>query len=1361
MKEKKIRRSLSAGLAFVLAFSLLLSSGSLNRVSAAEAGNLVANAGFENGLEGWQAGDSGKFARSTEQFRTGEASLKITSTSQDWNSFASDAIPVLPDTDYTLTFYGKGGGNAVYKVLSGDWSESLAEGTTNNTESDWTKMTKSFNTGSRSAIVIYLSDSASDAFFDDFSLTKTPAVPSNGDFESGDLTNWNAGTSTKFAVTRADKHSGEYALKVTSASQDWNSLTTALPVQADTNYTLSFYGKGSGNAWMKVLTSDWSQTLAEKGTENAPAEWTKQEMKFNSGANTNLVFYMSDTPSDAYYDDFALTKTQTAPSAEVEPLNGRPAIGTDGFDLNPVDLVDGGATAETRSLYAYLKNTAGRYMMFGHQNDITESVVKNAPGGSDTYGAVGAYPAVIGLGMSTDTARLIEAAQSIHAKNGIVTIEDHMPNFTSGGSFGDMTPTVEHILPGGKDNAKFLKRLDALAEVAKGAVDADGKPIPIIYRPFHENSGMWFWWGASNTTKSEFVHLWRYTVEYLRDVKGVDNLLYAYSPNGHFTDETDYLSRYPGDDYVDILGFDMYNDNPQYGSGWMEATLQDARIAAGLAEARGKVAAFTEAGLRWDGANGLKLSGNTMPDWYMVLHDTLTKDPVAKKIAYMMTWRNEYPGDGNAPTHFWVPFRDHPVYGNHEMLFDFVKFYNLDDVLFADRLAGQYGLRVEGTQKKPSGYLMAPGTKETVKGIYGLKTKVHNYGVDVASVRFEPGQSKNPLTGTLTPDGYYTASWDTTKQADGPAAVKTVITLADGTTISDQANVVVRNTDATAGDSALVDDFESYAGDSALLREAWLRNGNGDMNTLTLDPSPFGSAQGSAMKFVYNLGASGYTGAAKTLNADWSGGKGVELWFKGDGLKQDVLFQLSSGSGSFEAHLNDFAPFDRNSTEPQKLTIPFDRFKPKNGGVLNPADIKAFAIYVNAVNGAKVSNSALYLDDIRKYADPAVPGNGNGTGSENGSGNGSAAGGTNGNSAAPTEGVNGAGSGPAVTPTKLENGMVIAEQGSAQQSVVVDLAQIEGRPLQIRAQQVSVTVRPSVIQSLIRAAGGAKDAVIIVETGPEAAVPTLSGEQKLAGPLLDVTVTLRTKNGSRYAAEQVNGGVELAMSYEQSADPELLGIYGYDRKSGEWEYIGGTADAASRTISAALNHLSPYAVLQYDKTFRDVPENHWSSRALKVLAAKHAISGIDEDRFVPSEAITRAEFVAMLARTFKLPAVEAAEVSYEDFDPDAWYAEVMTAAAGAGWIVGDPGKRLQPNKVITRAEMAVILGRALKLGAEREGTSAAFTDAAKIPRWAIPSAAAAQAAGLMQGTGEGRFAPERSATRSEAAMVVYHALTRR
>ncbi len=182
------------------------------------------------------------------------------------------------------------------------------------------------------------------------------------------------------------------------------------------------------------------------------------------------------------------------------------------------------------------------------------------------------------------------------------------------------------------------------------------------------------------------MNLWRFTVEYLRDQKGVHNLLYAYSPNGHFSNEADYLSRYPGDDYVDIIGFDMYHDYPSYSDNWMQMTLKDACIVVSIANDRGKIPALTEVGLRYNGSDGLAVYNNTMKDWYTRLYDTLMNDKSAKQIAYMMTWRNQ------DKTHFWVPYNN--GYGDkHEMADNFVEFYRKSNVIFADSLGDFAGLK--------------------------------------------------------------------------------------------------------------------------------------------------------------------------------------------------------------------------------------------------------------------------------------------------------------------------------------------------------------------------------------------------------------------------------------------------------------------------------------------------------------------------------------------------------------------------------------------------------------------------------------------------------------------------------------------
>lgn len=145
--------------------------------------------------------------------------------------------------------------------------------------------------------------------------------------------------------------------------------------------------------------------------------------------------------------------------------------------------------------------------------------------------------------------------KAAHELGGIVTLSMHPYNFVTGGNFNDTTGNVvEHILPGGEKNAAFNKWLDNIAALAKELSKDD---IPLIFRPFHEQTGNWFWWGANTTTSDQYKAIFRYTVEYLRDVKDVHNILYAYSPGaGPGGDKERYLETYPGDEYVDIFGID-------------------------------------------------------------------------------------------------------------------------------------------------------------------------------------------------------------------------------------------------------------------------------------------------------------------------------------------------------------------------------------------------------------------------------------------------------------------------------------------------------------------------------------------------------------------------------------------------------------------------------------------------------------------------------------------------------------------------------------------------------------------------------------------------------------------------------------
>ena len=325
-------------------------------------------------------------------------------------------------------------------------------------------------------------------------------------------------------------------------------------------------------------------------------------------------------------------------------------------------------------------------IMFGQQNCGHIGVSINAADGteSDCKNLTGSHPAIVGvdtlsfLGYEGKMNDLVTVVKNMHRQGLIVTLSSHMPNFTLGGDeFYDYSPNYtdgdcgRRILPGGDLNDKYKRFLDLIAEFASICIDVEGEKIPMIFRPFHECNGDWFWWGKSFMTDEEFKELFRYTIDYLMDDKGVDNLAVCYSPNGFIGSEEEYLSRYPGDEYVDIMGLDLYNDKPHKGDGFFQKLSSSLNVVYDIALEKNKITALTEIGYRsLETENGyfegLAPIDNTVPDWFTQLLNAVISTESGRRLAYMATWANF------SDTQFWIPFATEDF--RHEMCDDFLKF---------------------------------------------------------------------------------------------------------------------------------------------------------------------------------------------------------------------------------------------------------------------------------------------------------------------------------------------------------------------------------------------------------------------------------------------------------------------------------------------------------------------------------------------------------------------------------------------------------------------------------------------------------------------------------------------------------------
>ena len=354
---------------------------------------------------------------------------------------------------------------------------------------------------------------------------------------------------------------------------------------------------------------------------------------------------------------------------------------------------DADANEQTRALFLNLKRLAPHYVLFGHHDDLAYGVNwRGEKGRSDVKEVTGSYPAVYGW----DANRLFRRRQldekdsqgfdqlkdwmiEAYRRGGVSTLCWHLTNPVSGGHSWDTTRAVHAILPGGSRHETYKAALDIIADFLKGLKSGPfawlglGSHVPVIFRPFHEHTGSWFWWGRRHSTTEEFVALWRFTVEYLRNEKDVHNVLYAYSTDV-FDSEADYLERYPGDEYIDLLGFDDYHSIKSGET--RDVFVHRLRTIARLADARGKLAALTETGVE------------AIPDstwWTRVLLPGLKADSLGRSMSFVLVWRNAN-RETDRPDHFYAPYPGHPSAA------DLVRFYQDDFVLFENELPGLYRL---------------------------------------------------------------------------------------------------------------------------------------------------------------------------------------------------------------------------------------------------------------------------------------------------------------------------------------------------------------------------------------------------------------------------------------------------------------------------------------------------------------------------------------------------------------------------------------------------------------------------------------------------------------------------------------------
>ncbi|MFC5471490.1 S-layer homology domain-containing protein [Cohnella suwonensis] len=239
--------------------------------------------------------------------------------------------------------------------------------------------------------------------------------------------------------------------------------------------------------------------------------------------------------------------------------------------------------------------------------------------------------------------------------------------------------------------------------------------------------------------------------------------------------------------------------------------------------------------------------------------------------------------------------------------------------------------------------------------------------------------------------------------------------------------------------------------------------------------------------------------------------------------------------------------------------------------------------------------------------------------------------------------------------------------------------------------------------------------------------------------------------------------VEITFHYDQEkiGDGRQAAVYYYNEQQHRWIYIGGTVNADG-TVTVSVSHFTKFAVFEYEPlSFADMA-GHWAKVLIDRLMGMKVITGYPDRTFRPDATVTRAQFATMLAAALGLPAAAGVTGFADDGEIPSWSKSAVAAAVKAGLINGYPEQgavRFKADQTITRAEMAVMIARALCAdGNATDGGADRFKDAAAIPGWAQASVEATVSAGILNGYEDGTFRPDHQATRAEATAMIYKLL---
>ena len=341
-------------------------------------------------------------------------------------------------------------------------------------------------------------------------------------------------------------------------AEENDSVVFLIQVPENGFYDLAFTGKGIGGEKYNLVFVDGMQIGEFRSEKDVYRTDTLQRTELTAGAHEVRV---QEVWGWFYLDRLTVTQSSAV---------------SDSVYAVTAELSNPGANEETKALYRFLRDCYGKYTLSGQFTaDGLHSAELNA-----IHDVTGKYPALLGMDLANYTpsrlafadvvGKTVDHAIEYHKQGGIVSLSWHWsapPNtvlpkgqgvseipWWHGYLAGNTTFHLGHVMSGDDPEGKMtlLQDIHAIAAQLK-RLEAEG--VPVLWRPLHEASGGWFWWGSDGP--DAYKQLWIYLYKTLTDVYHCNNLIWVCNCQDP--------AWYPGDEYVDIVGVDIYASPRQYG----------------------------------------------------------------------------------------------------------------------------------------------------------------------------------------------------------------------------------------------------------------------------------------------------------------------------------------------------------------------------------------------------------------------------------------------------------------------------------------------------------------------------------------------------------------------------------------------------------------------------------------------------------------------------------------------------------------------------------------------------------------------------------------------------------------------------